>query len=119
MKPCMEIQSFLKIGKTRKMNLAVEIFTRVPKTHNCAQAVAAGCGLEGLIEELKPMGGGRVPEGRCGAFQAVFAATPEARHAELRRRFAKKFCRELKRNGVASEARGEAGALIPEESMRQ
>lgn len=105
------------------MNQAVEIFTRVPKTHNCAQAVAAGCGLEGLAEALKPMGGGRAPEGRCGALQAVLAATPEARHAELRRRFAEKagseFCRELKGNGVACEACVEAGAAILEESMRQ
>lgn len=36
------------------MNLAVEIFTRVPKTHNCVQAATACCGLEGLAEALKP-----------------------------------------------------------------
>ena len=32
---------------------AVELFTAVPKLHNCAQAVAAGAGNEAMAEAMK------------------------------------------------------------------
>ena len=104
------------------MNQALEIFTRQPKTHNCAQSVAAGCGREDLVDSLKPMGGGRAPEGRCGALQAVLAATPESCHAVLCRRFSEavgsESCRELKKNGVPCEKCVEAGASLLEEARQ-
>ncbi len=50
------------------MNQAVEIFTRVPKTHNCVQAAAACCGLEELAEALKPWEGGGHPKGAAERF---------------------------------------------------
>ena len=104
------------------MNQALEIFTRQPKTHNCAQSVVAGCGRNDLVESLKPMGGGRAPEGRCGALQALLAAIPESRHAEFRRRFAEavgsEFCRELKARGIPCEKCVETGAALLEEAFR-
>ena len=82
------------------MNQALEIFERVPRTHNCAQAVAAGCGHPELMEELSSCGGGRAPEGRCGALHAVLLMVPAERREAVRQEFIRKngseFCRELK-----------------------
>lgn len=82
------------------MNRAVELFTAVPKMHNCAQAVAAGAGEEELAAELKCCGGGKAPEGRCGALYAALRLTPEDSHAELIDRFCAaagaETCREIK-----------------------
>lgn len=79
---------------------AVEIFSAVPKTHNCAQSVAAGLGHEELVPVLAGAGGGRAPEGICGALYAALLTTPEAEHEEIRREFAARagsvLCRELK-----------------------
>lgn len=60
------------------MNNAVELFTAVPKLHNCAQAVAEGCGNKELAKEMSSCGGGKAPEGRCGALHAALKMTPES-----------------------------------------
>ena len=65
------------------MNNAVELFTAVPKLHNCAQAVAEGCGNKELALMMSPCGGGKAPEGRCGALHAALAMTPESVHETL------------------------------------
>ena len=66
---------------------AVELFTAVPRQHNCAQAVAAGFGREDLMEELAACGGGRAPEGLCGALHAALLIVPEACRARARQDF--------------------------------
>ena len=43
------------------MNKAVELFTAVPKLHNCAQAVADGAGNRELACEMAACGGGKAP----------------------------------------------------------
>ena len=82
------------------MNHALEIFQVVPRTHNCAQAVAAGCGHLELVAELATCGGGRAPEGRCGALHAALLLAPEEHHEAIRNAFVKEngseFCKELK-----------------------
>lgn len=65
------------------MSKAVELFTAVPKLHNCAQAVAAGAGDEALAEAMKVCGGGKAPQGRCGALHAALELTPAACHEKL------------------------------------
>ena len=40
-------------------NNAVELFTAVPKQHNCAQAVVCGAGREDLKMAMATCGGGR------------------------------------------------------------
>ena len=52
-------------------NKALELFTAVPKMHNCAQAVAEGCGHPEMVAELASCGGGRAPEGLCGALHSA------------------------------------------------
>jgi len=82
------------------MNKAVEIYTRIPKTHNCAQSVAAGAGHDELAAQLQNCGGGRAPEGVCGALHAALALTAPEHHDAIRQKFAAKagslHCRVLK-----------------------
>ena len=82
------------------MNHALELFQSVPRAHNCAQAVAAGCGHPELNGELASCGGGRAPEGRCGALHALLRMLPEECAEAVREKFisvnGSEFCRELK-----------------------
>ena len=83
------------------MNKALELFTATPRMHNCAQATACGLGHDDLYAALAACGGGKAPEGRCGALHAAMLIAGEAHAEELRRRFASELgaetCAELKR----------------------
>ena len=83
------------------MNKALELFTATPRLHNCAQSVACGLGREEFHVPLAECGGGRAPEGRCGALHAAMLVAGEGRAEELRRRFVTALgseqCAELKR----------------------
>ena len=82
------------------MNRAVEIFSAVPKIYNCAQSVAAAFGEDALTAELRDCGGGRAPEGRCGALHAALQLIPgssrTAAAAEFVAAAGSERCRELK-----------------------
>ena len=82
------------------MNKAVELFTAVPKLHNCAQAVAEGCGDKVLAEKMKCCGGGKAPFGRCGALHAALELTSPEFHCQLIAEFSAsagaESCREIK-----------------------
>ena len=82
------------------MNKAVELFTAVPKLHNCAQAVAAGAGNEELANQMKSCGGGNAPEGRCGALHAALCLTKPENHdkliAEFVQQAASESCKAIK-----------------------
>ena len=79
---------------------ALGFFTAVPKLHNCAQAVACGADREDLKEELAKCGGGKAPEGLCGALYAALLLAPKDKHDDIKREFAAKAgfltCREIK-----------------------
>ena len=79
---------------------ALGFFTAVPKMHNCAQAVACGAGREDLKDELAKCGGGKAPEGLCGALYAALLLAPVEKHDEIKQKFAEKAayltCREIK-----------------------
>ena len=81
-------------------NNAVEYFTAVPKVHNCAQAVAEGAGKKDMVPELASCGGGRAPEGLCGALYALLLLAPESEHENLKNAFKAEAgaltCREIK-----------------------
>ena len=103
------------------MNNALEIFQRVPRTHNCAQSVAAGCGHPELVVELASCGGGRAPEGRCGALHAAMLMAGPKKQETIRRQFiaenGSEFCRELKSvHHVPCEKCVECAARLFEES---
>jgi len=82
------------------MNQALELFKRIPRVYNCAQSVAAGCDRVDLVGELASCGGGRAPEGRCGALHAAMMIAPPEKREAIRQAFiaenGSEFCRELK-----------------------
>ena len=106
------------------MNKALEFFTATPRSHNCAQATACGLGHEELFAPLANCGGGRAPEGRCGALHAAMLISGEACAEEIRRRFVAELgsekCAELKRVLAVPCAKCvETAARLAEENMKQ
>ncbi len=84
------------------MPTALEFFTATPRKHNCAQAVmAAHGGSQQDVEDCAFCGGGRAPDGLCGALYAAIQLHPEAEEA-IKLRFATTCgaltCREIKMN---------------------
>ncbi len=82
---------------------AVDTFHAAPYNHNCAQAIAYRWRKRFsdplTVEKFQANGGGRAPEGLCGALYAAMQACPD--HAdEIKADFAKAcgalHCRELK-----------------------
>ena len=59
-----------------------------PLRLNCSQSVLALCGIEGRMEEFAEFGGGRAPEGLCGALYAALRLVPDERREAVRRAFA-------------------------------
>jgi hypothetical protein len=84
---------------------ALAVFHRAPENLNCAQAVSAAhqavTGRQGsAVADFQLLGGGRAPDGECGALYAACHLAPEAA-ARLRTGFAARAgatgCRPLKR----------------------
>lgn len=101
------------------MNKALELFTATPRMHNCAQSVACGLGRDDLYGKLSVCGGGRAPEGRCGALHAAMLVAGGAREEEIRKRFAAELgsekCAELKKTLLVPCAKCvETAALLAE-----
>lgn len=78
---------------------ALSVFRCPPHKLNCAQAVCYGFGREDLLEPMQECGGGRAPEGTCGALYGAIQVAPEL-EAQLRAAFEAKngatACRQLK-----------------------
>jgi hypothetical protein len=83
---------------------ALAVFRQPPKRLNCAQAVLhAFREVTGettfALAEFKSLGGGRAPDGLCGALHASCAVIPDKAEL-LKSRFAARlgsvFCRELR-----------------------
>ena len=79
---------------------AVEYFSETPRRYNCAQSVAAGAERFDLVPGFAAMGGGRAPDGLCGALYALLELLPEQERDAAKRHFAAKAgairCREIK-----------------------
>ncbi len=82
------------------MSEAGKYFTLPGHPYNCAQSVALGANRPILAEELRSCGGGRAPEGICGALHAALLLAPEERREEIRGAFRERAgaltCREIK-----------------------
>ena len=83
---------------------ALKVFRQPPERFNCAQAVLhAWREVSGdtsiALADLKPFGGGRAPDGLCGALHAACMVAP-GRAEALKRNFAaqlgSRYCRELR-----------------------
>ncbi len=82
------------------MSEAAKYFTLPGHPYNCAQSVALGAGRPILAEELRVCGGGRAPEGICGALHAALLLAPEESRGAIREAFRERAgaltCREIK-----------------------
>jgi hypothetical protein len=85
-------------------NHALAAFRKPPEQLNCAQSVLYGyqqvTGDTGIsIASLKPFGGGRAPEGLCGAIYSACLVAPDAAN-DLKENFSKvigsAFCRQIR-----------------------
>jgi hypothetical protein len=83
---------------------ALATFRQAPQRLNCAQAVLhafqeATGKTNFALADFKPLGGGRAPDGLCGALHAACAVVPD-KAERLKSRFAARlgsvFCRELR-----------------------
>ncbi len=81
-------------------NKAFELFTSVPKRHNCAQAVADGTGHSDHVAELAACGGGLAPEGLCGALHSALLFVKDENRELVKKEFQSAAgaltCREIK-----------------------
>lgn len=79
---------------------SLSLFRTPPHNYNCAQTVAAGFGHESFIEPFKACGGGRAPDGLCGALYAAIQLAPAEKQDAILEAFRQKngavTCRELK-----------------------
>jgi len=83
---------------------ALKVFRQPPERLNCAQAVLyAWREVTGdttlALADFKPFGGGRAPNGRCGALHAACQVAPD-RAAALQQAFAARlgsiYCQEMR-----------------------
>jgi len=70
-----------------KTELAANFYMQVPKEYNCAQTVAKAFGRDDLLETLKSCGGGRAPNGLCGALHSALLLVPEGEQETVKQRF--------------------------------
>jgi hypothetical protein len=81
---------------------AVANFRVPPTMYNCAQTVASVTEDENIISDMKSCGGGRAPDGLCGALYAAIMISPPEKRAEVRKEFEKRLgaqtCTELKQD---------------------
>ena len=87
------------------MSKALDFFTAVPRQHNCAQSVAAAKGgSKELVSQLAAAGGGRAPDGLCGALYAAIQFVPEEKRQAVIDAFGtalrETHCHALKKLGV-------------------
>lgn len=101
---------------------ALAAFHRPPENFNCAQAVVVAWQAEtgrqvAALADLKPFGGGRAPNGECGAIYAACLAAPESART-LRQDFVARLgdtrCSVLKRDLAVpcSDCVGTAAELL-------
>jgi len=57
---------------------ALSTFREPPFMYNCAQTICAAFKREDLLEAMKSCGGGRAPEGMCGALYGATQIAPQA-----------------------------------------
>ncbi len=85
---------------------AVAFYSQTPKVYNCAQAVALAFGRDDLLGPMQSCGGGRAPDGLCGALYAALSVAPEDRSERIKTSFQKAtgslLCREIRPAGKVS-----------------
>jgi hypothetical protein len=108
---------------------AAALYLQRPKKYNCAQAVAAAFDRFDLLETLASCGGGKAPEGLCGALFAAISLSDPAGHENIRKQFKQEIghceCQSIRQSrpaGCADCVRcaaGFAGSGSPQNLSRQ
>ena len=85
---------------------AAAFYTQKPKLYNCAQAVAKAFERDDLAEPLKSCGGGKAPDGLCGALYAAMLLAGEERGDAIKEKFLEEIghleCKAIRRNRQAT-----------------
>lgn len=86
---------------------AEDVFHQTEKRYNCAQSVLKLHAVEEeKVDEFKAFGGGRAPEGVCGALHAALDLLHPDTHEEVRSEFKEhagsEKCREIRQLGKLS-----------------
>lgn len=67
----------------KRVEQSLATFRQKPFMYNCAQTVCAAFGRDDLVEPMATCGGGRAPEGTCGALYGAMQVMPEKSAAIL------------------------------------
>lgn len=68
-------------------DIAEALYLQRPKKYNCAQAIAKAFDRNDLVDSLASCGGGRAPEGFCGALYAALLLTPDGKQDAMKQCF--------------------------------
>ncbi len=86
-----------------KVETALSMFRTAPYHYNCAQAVCAALGYTDLVEKMSSCGGGKAPDGMCGALYGAIQCVSADEQAAIIDTFVSKHgfskCHELKKEG--------------------
>ena len=87
-------------------DLAEALYSQKPKKYNCAQAVVKTFGRDDLVETMKCCGGGRAPEGLCGALHAALLILSDEKQEVVKKEFQQATgdiqCRSIRQVGKTS-----------------
>ncbi len=81
---------------------ALRSFRQPPLNLNCAQAIAHGFDRDDLVGEMANCGGGRAPDGLCGALYCAMRLAGNAAEnlaADFEKKLGSRRCADLKRAG--------------------
>lgn len=86
------------------VNKAKEYFAIKPKQYNCAQSVLKALEeTHSEIDNFSKFGGGRAPEGFCGALYSALHMAPTDKHDSIKEEFLGEAgalnCREIRKKG--------------------
>lgn len=82
---------------------ALQNFRQAPLSLNCAQTIVHAFDREDLVDAMKTCGGGRAPDGLCGALWGAMQVVGPEKADALAEKFEKKLgyrcCLNLKKDG--------------------
>lgn len=83
----------------------VDFYMQTPKEYNCAQAIVKAYGRDDLLDPLKSCGGGKAPDGLCGALYAALLLASECGQDALKQQFFDEIgdihCQMIRKTGQA------------------
>ncbi len=95
------ISGQIYVSCTMQYSNALTFFRTDPYRYNCAQSICAAFGRDDLLESLSSCGGGKAPDGLCGALYGALQIIPAHRHEAVKEAFLQAagstYCLQLKK----------------------